>query len=334
MADGTGPCLSAPLMTSVDSALIVTAGLLLGFLGASAASRLGRRRRRRAATAVALPGGRSVTFEAPARRRLRDRRRVQLNGLIFAGYGIWAALLTVHGAPVLGPVAAVVFLELALASLRVSAVTGTTVTDEDSVARVAPLLDELCARAGSAVPTVVLRDDTVRAAAVRGRRTHTTLVLSRPFVRRVDDAALRALLAHEVVHLVRDDLSAARRRAVVALLVGIGLAGASTAWAHLPGIEGLPIWLAAILAGVMAARAGLSLLNRPRERRADLEGARLCGDPGALARALAEAQALSEETRARLYGPAPWRWLLSPLSWRMPSHPPMASRIALLRSLA
>lgn len=320
-------------MPSVPSGVIVTAALFLGFLTASVASRLGRRRRRRAATSIALPGGRAVTFEA-ARRGPGDSRRVRLNALLFVAYGVWAAVLTVHGAPVLGPVAALVFVELALAAYRVSTVTGSTVTDETAAARVAPLLDELCARARCPVPRVVLRDDTVRAAAVRRQRKETTLVLSRPFVARIDDQALKAILAHEVVHLVRGDLRAARVRAVVALAAGFALAAATTLVAPLPAIEGLPIWLAAAVIGVMAAAAGLSLLNRPREHRADVEGARLSGDPGALARALTEAQRLAEETRGRLFGRPPWRWLLSPLSWRMPTHPPMAQRIARLRSMA
>ena len=274
-----------------------------------------------------------MTFEA-GRRGRGDIRRVRLNALLFVAYGIWAAVLTVHGAPVLGPVAALVFVELALAAFRISTVTGSTVTDEAAAARLAPLLDELCARGRCPVPMVVLRDDTVRAAAVRRLRRETTLVISRPFVARIDDHALKAILAHEVVHLIRGDLRAARVRALAAVLAGVALAAAIALVAPLPGIEGLPIWLAAAVVGVMAATAGLSLLNRPREHRADVEGARLSGDPGALARALTEAQRLAEETRGRLFGRPPWRWLLSPLSWRMPTHPPMALRIARLRSMA
>jgi Zn-dependent protease with chaperone function len=53
-----------------------------------------------------------------------------------------------------------------------------------------------------------------------------------------------------------------------------------------------------------------------------------------MARALARAHALSDETRLRLFGRSPWRWLLSPLSWRMPTHPPIAKRIARLKSMA
>lgn len=59
----------------------------------------------------------------------------------------------------------------------------------------------------------------------------------------------------------------------------------------------------------------------------------LAGDPPALASALGVAHDFSEEARTRIYGRRPWRWLLSPLSWRMPTHPPMDKRIARLNEM-
>jgi heat shock protein HtpX len=317
---------SAPL---VFIALEVT--VVLVAVGIGSATR--RRRQVQSAVSVQLPDGESVTFEASRRRRLPDNRRLQLNALIFVGFGIWAAILIVHGEAVLGSIAVFVFLELALAVFRVATITGGTVTDDLAVTRVAVLLNELCARAACPVPRVMLRDDTVRAAAVRQLRKQTTLVISRTFVNRVDDQALKATLAHEVIHIVRDDLEAARGRAFAAVVVAAVLGGASAVVVHLPGVEGMPIWIAAGVIGVMATNVALSPTNRPLELRADLEGARLAGDPEALARALAQAQSLSNETRLRMFGRPPWCWLFSPLSWRMPSHPPMKKRIARLKAL-
>jgi Zn-dependent protease with chaperone function len=74
----------------------------------------------------------------------------------------------------------------------------------------------------------------------------------------------------------------------------------------------------------------LSPLNRRLEVRADVEGAALGGDAQAVAEALIVAYSISDETRDRLYGRPPWRWLLAPLSWRMPTHPPLDVRIARL----
>ena len=157
------------------------------------------------------------------------------------------------------------------------------------------------------------------------------LVLSGPYVDRVDDRQLRGVLAHEVVHIARDDLNRVRARIWVSLItaatggIALGvLAGGGLA---------LPVYGAAGLVAVMVANVGLSTFNRRLERRADLEGALLCNDPAALAGALGVAQAFSDEARRRIYGPRPWRWILSPLSWRMPTHPPMSDRIRRLSDL-
>jgi Zn-dependent protease with chaperone function len=96
----------------------------------------------------------------------------------------------------------------------------------------------------------------------------------------------------------------------------------------------LPVYVAAGLLALIVASTGLSTLNRRLEWRADYEGAALCNDPVGLSSALAVAKKFSDEARRRVYGPPPWRWILSPLSWRMPSHPPMADRIQHLLALA
>jgi heat shock protein HtpX len=158
------------------------------------------------------------------------------------------------------------------------------------------------------------------------------LVLSGPYVDRVDDRQLRAVLAHEVVHIAREDLNRVRARIWVLLIIA-GAAGIALS-ALVGGGLVLPVYGAAGLLAVMVANVGLSTFNRPLERRADLEGALLCNDPAALAGALGVAKAFSDEARRRIYGPRPWRWILSPLSWRMPTHPPMSDRIRRLSELA
>ena len=119
------------------------------------------------------------------------------------------------------------------------------------------------------------------------------LILSRRFVDSVDDQALAAILAHEIVHIAYGDLRVGRIRAVIAFYVGAALAIASAVLIHLPGVTGMPIWIAAAIVGILATTVIMSPLNRPREQRADVEGAKLVGDPQALARALAQADALS-----------------------------------------
>jgi heat shock protein HtpX len=260
-----------------------------------------RRRLQRHATGQAQ----GVEFQAPSPGKPKDRRGVQMRALLLVGYAAWAAVLGVRGEPVLGPLAAVILLEFALAYFRAARIMGGVVSDEAVAARVGPVVADLCGRAGCAVPRVMLRDDSVRVAGVRRMNGRMTIVLSRPFVERVSDPELTALLAHEVVHIARGDLDAARGRATVAVF---GL-------------------------GRMITSVVESPLNRSREERADREGAQLSGDPRALARALAAAHAVTQEMRSRLYGRAPWSWLLAPESWRLPTHPPMARRIARLEAM-
>jgi heat shock protein HtpX len=203
---------------------------------------------------------------------------------------------------------------------------------EELAGRIAPVLEDLCTRADCSTPKVVIRDDAVRAACVRKSRGRLLLVLSGSYLDRVDDRELRAVLAHEVVHIARDDLHWVKVRLWVCLVFA---GAASVAVVALAGGDvAPPVYGAAGILALIVANVGLSTFHRRLERRADLEGASLCGDPIALASALGIAKAFSDEARRRLFGPRPWRWILSPLSWRMPTHPPMSDRIRQLRELA
>ncbi|HEX4863974.1 MAG TPA: M48 family metallopeptidase [Acidimicrobiales bacterium] len=199
--------------------------------------------------------------------------------------------------------------------------------------RIVPPLSELCTRAGCPVPRVVLRDDVVRAAAVRQRKGHLQLVLSRQFVDRVDNRQLRAIMAHEIAHITMHDLRWSKARAGVSMTVGTAAGVAALALSSGNGIV-FPVYLAGFIISSMLIQVVLAFPNRRLERRADLEGARIAEDPAGLASALAVAHSFTEEARNRIYGPLPWRWLLSPLSWTLPTHPPMAQRIATLESIA
>jgi heat shock protein HtpX len=287
---------------------------------------IGRRRRGREAT-----DDEAVELVQPRGSRRNEANTRRINALFSLPYGIWAAFLTVHGQPVLGPLAALVLLELMIAGLRLATISGSVVSDPVTAARVAPLLRDLCHRAQCPMPRLALRDDTLRAAAVRGRPRRPILVLSSPFVARLDNDELRSLIAHEVIHVVHGDLAAAYRRSYLALLCGAGLVAGSLPWVR--GIEDFPIVMAAFLVGIVGGQVALSSRSRTLETRADDEGAVLAGDPMALVRSLTVARSLSAETRQRLVGRPPWRWLLAPVSWRVPTHPRLESRVDRLRQM-
>jgi len=274
-----------------------------------------------------------VEFAPASKSNKSDARRVQINALYFAALGIWSVGLALTSEPVYGTLAAIVLLEFALAFFRIARLTGQVVGGERTSERLTPILIELCAKAKCEPPRVVLRTDARCIAAVRQRKGRFELLLLHQFVEAVSDRELRALVAHEVIHIVHNDIKLAKVRSVVGLVGGFGLGTAIWIAAGYE-IKNLPIFLAAFMLGVLLIRVLLSPLNRRREIRADVEGVALSGDATAAADALTIAYAQSTAARERLYGRPPWRWLLSPLDWRMPTHPQLADRVARLRALS
>jgi Zn-dependent protease with chaperone function len=276
----------------------------------------------------------SVDFQIPSPGRSNNRRNVRIRALLFLGLGLWAAVLSARGEPVLGPIAAVILLEFSFIIFRSSMMVGGVVSDDALAVRVGPVVTELCDRAKCVAPRIMLRDDLVRVAGVMRVKGRITILLSRPFAERVSDQELTALLAHEVIHIARGDLKAANGRAIVGVFGGCGLAAASVFAIKISVAAAYPILIAAFFVGPIITNTVLSPLSRSREERADLEGAQLSGDPRALARALVAADALSQEMRGRLYGRPPWSWILLPVtSWRRLTHPPLAKRIASLEAM-
>ena len=291
-------------------------------------SRLGLRRR----TPVVTPTGAGIDVVSPRRWGFSDASRHHMNALLIWVYGAWSAALTFRGQLILGPVCALVWFECGLATRRVATMVGRVVEDRSLAARVAPILADLCLRAGCSPPRLALRDDALAAATVRGPRDRPTLVLSRPFADRVSDEELRAILAHEVAHIAHHDLTASRYRGYCALGVGAVVAVVAVV-AVGDWLRFLPIWTGLGSVGIIIGSAVCAPSNRWRETRADCDGAALCGDPAVLASALEAAHAFSREARTRYFGPPLTRWLLSPLSWTMPTHPSMKRRVTRLRAM-
>ena len=272
--------------------------------------------------------GEALQILPPARdSRLRGVQR--FNAVYFAVLAAWALGSVFAGHPALGLLAAGFFVELTIVAIRVGSHVGGVVLDTDAVARVATPLHELCERAGCRVPTLAIRDDRLRAAYVLQRKQTAILYLSQPYPGLVDARELRALLAHEVIHIARGDAASGQRRARI--VAGVTVAAFAVVGFTVGSTTTFPLVIAAVLVAERAVLAPLSLTNRRREIRADVEGAALAGDPEALARAIETADAMSRDMRALLYGPPPWSWLLAPVTWRLPTHPQIATRIQRLR---
>src|SRR6266851_1098859 len=272
----------------------------------------------------------SVEFQPPGG-TVKHRVRGWIAPMYLLVLGIWSVAATWHRHLLLGVTAGLVYLEFGLALTRAAKFRGGTVFSDELAKRIAPPVVELSARAGCNPPRVMIRDDSVRAACVRAVGRAPLLVVSQPFIERVDDRQLRAIVAHEIIHIVRRDLRWAKLRAGVSVLVGGAAGGVIAASNH---VAAVPLYFALFMVSLVPVQALLAFLNRPLERRADTDGALLAADPSGLASALRVAQQLTEEARTKIYGAGPWRWLLAPVSWRLPTHPPMASRIATLENLA
>jgi Zn-dependent protease with chaperone function len=169
-------------------------------------------------------------------------------------------------------------------------------------------------------------------AGVRRVKGRITTFVSRAFVESLSDRELVALLAHEVI---TSPVATSKRPDVEQSWAPLAISrwpSGSPFDIKIAIVAALPILTTALLVGLMMTNILLSPLNRWREGRADREGAQLSGEPPAPAQALV-AEAGSREMRLRLYGRTRWSWLLAPVSWRLPTHPPMARRIARLESM-
>jgi heat shock protein HtpX len=223
---------------------------------------------------------------------------------------------------------AVFYFEVVLVQIPSLVRSGGVVYRRDLAERVAAPLRELTEVARCPVPRVTMRDDFLRVAAVAQGAGATRLILSSQWADRVSDRELRAIIAHELAHVIHSDLRTLKTRAQVTGVLSVAAAVALTV--VVTGTLNFAMYVALIPICMLGSRLVVSLLNRPLERRADDTGARLCGDPDGLAIALTEATSFRDQARRELYGTGPWRWLIFPLSVTMPSHPATSERIKAL----
>ncbi len=269
-------------------------------------------------------------FDAPSAPKSGVNGGSVFMSIYMLGIAAWAAWSTTAGEPVLGPLACFVLVELALVWYRTASVRNWVAYDAAAAGRLARIARDLCGQTGHLLPKFTLRAGPSGMACVYRRKGQTKISVSLRLVDALDDGALKAIMAHEIAHLLQGDIRRVPRRAL-ALLVGTAAgavaAGIAAGWSH-----GEPIWIAGAFVGRYAALYLVSLSNRPIETRTDLHAIEMTGDPDALRRGLTVAYSMADQLHHDIYRTQPWRWLLWPMSWRLPTHPTLTNRLARLQT--
>jgi heat shock protein HtpX len=212
--------------------------------------------------------------------------------------------------------------------------------------RLHAIVAELAGLAGLPKPRVFFIDDPHANAFATGRNPrHAVVAVTRGIVELLDERELRGVLAHEIAHVANRDILVAS--------VAAGLATAISNLAHALAFAGLfgggssdedghPAQglLFMLLAPVGATLVQLGI-SRSREYLADETGARLAGDPLALAGALEKLHRSAEAVpsaatpaTASLFIVNPFGAIGSGLARLFSTHPPPEERIRRLVELS
>jgi heat shock protein HtpX len=207
------------------------------------------------------------------------------------------------------------------------------------------LVNELSARAGLPPPRVHVIDQPHANAFATGRDpAHAAVAVTRGLLEVLDSRELRGVLAHELAHVKNRDVLVATVAAGLAAAVGhlasvlafSGLMGSRDGEEHGSGAQGLLFMLIAPI-GATLVQLGIS---RSREYLADEEGARISGDPLALASALEKLQRGAEAAPAEADPATASLHIVNPfgglggLARLFSTHPPTEDRIRRLREMA
>ncbi|MCS6925892.1 MAG: zinc metalloprotease HtpX [Candidatus Binatia bacterium] len=210
------------------------------------------------------------------------------------------------------------------------------------------IVDELARQAHIPKPRVCLLPEEQPNAFATGRNPrHGVVAVTAGLMRILDERELRGVLAHEIAHIKNRDILVSTVAAAIAAAVSY-LANALSFAAFFGGNQedgeeeegagsGL---LLALFAPLLATLIQLGI-SRTREYLADETGARLCGDPMALARALEKLELSAQQIPVMAPQPATASLFIvnpltngSRLTHLFSTHPTTAERVQRLRALA
>jgi heat shock protein HtpX len=225
---------------------------------------------------------------------------------------------------------------IAIAATRSKLVTETEAPELYAIVR------ELATQANAPMPRIYVSEMSQPNAFATGRNPeHAAVAVTKGIVQILDRRELRAVLAHELSHVLNRD--------ILVSTIASAIASAFTYLAYMAfffggsdddesplGIVGfLLIWLVAPLAAGLIQMA----VSRSREFQADESGAILSQDPEALASALLKMEETSKRVPAPVNPAQAHLFIVNPLrsggvASLFSTHPPTAERVKRLRELA
>ena len=216
--------------------------------------------------------------------------------------------------------------------------------DEASAPQFYTMVRDLAQRAGLPMPRVYLIDEAQPNAFATGRNPDNAAVAATTGILQLLSAReIRGVMAHELAHV--------RHRDILISTISATMAGAISALANFAMIfggrdsEGRSNPVASIAVALLAPLAASLIqmaISRAREFEADRGGAQICGDPHALADALARIDAYARGRpmpTAEAHPATAQMMIMNPLSGSgiaslFSTHPATEERVARLRAMA
>jgi heat shock protein HtpX len=229
----------------------------------------------------------------------------------------------------------------------VLAVSGAREVSVEEAPRLHSIVEELAARANLPKPRVYIIPQAQPNAFATGRNPqHSAVAVTQGITQLLNERELRGVLAHELGHVINRDILITSIAATIASAVTF--IGHALQWGAIFGAggrdddeRGSPLGtLALAIVAPLAATLVQLAISRSREFEADSTGARLCGDPESLARALEKLERGAEAIPADISPATASMYIVNPfagvkagfLNW-FSTHPPMEERIARLRGM-
>jgi heat shock protein HtpX len=218
---------------------------------------------------------------------------------------------------------------------------GARIVSQAEAPQLFEIVDGLSQRAHLPTPRIAIAPQTQPNAFATGRNEHNAVVcVTAGLIERLDLAELEGVLAHELAHIKNRDMLLQTFSATLAGAVGMmSRFGAMGGGMRGDGrSRGNPL---ALILAPFAAMLIQFAISRSREFKADATGAKISGDPLALAAALGKIDAAAKRlpmavspTMAPLAQVDPLQAVGGGIGRMFSTHPPVEERIARLRELA